>query len=53
MTRIYLKIVTLEAYLPNPRIHSPGIPVSFNNKTDHHEIVEILLKVASNTITSL
>jgi hypothetical protein len=26
---------------------SPGIPVSSTNKTDHHEITEILLKVAS------
>jgi hypothetical protein len=35
------------------RWFSPGTPVSSNNKTDHHEIVEILLKVASNTITPL
>jgi hypothetical protein len=26
-------------------------PVSFNNKTDRHDITEILLKVALNTIT--
>jgi hypothetical protein len=26
---------------------SPGILVSSTNKTDHHEITEILLKVAS------
>ena len=25
--------------------------VSYNNKTDHHDITEILLKVALNTIT--
>jgi hypothetical protein len=30
---------------------SPGTPVSFTNKTDHHDITEILLKVALNTIT--
>ena len=30
----------------------PGTPVSFANKTDCHEITEILLKVALNTITS-
>ena len=30
---------------------SPGIPVSSTNKTDSHHITEILLKVASNTIT--
>ena len=30
---------------------SPGIPVSSTNKTDRHDITEILLKVALNTIT--
>jgi hypothetical protein len=30
---------------------SPGTPVSSTNKTDHHNIVEILLKVALITIT--
>ena len=29
---------------------SPGTPVSSSNKTDHHDINEILLKVALNTI---
>jgi hypothetical protein len=29
---------------------SPGTPVSFTNKTDGHNITEILLKVALNTI---
>jgi hypothetical protein len=29
---------------------SPGTPVSFTNKTDHHDITEILLKVVLNTI---
>ena len=29
----------------------PGTPVSSTNKTDHHDIVEIVLKVALNTIT--
>ena len=28
----------------------PGTPVSFTNKTDRHDINEILLKVALNTI---
>jgi hypothetical protein len=32
-------------------LFSPGTPVSFTNKTDHHDIAEILLKVALNTIT--
>ena len=30
---------------------SPGTPVSSTNTTDHHDITEILLKVALNTIT--
>jgi hypothetical protein len=30
---------------------SPGTPVSSTNKTDCHDIIEILLKVALNTIT--
>jgi hypothetical protein len=30
---------------------SLGTPVSFTNKTDHHNIIEILLKVALNAIT--
>jgi len=29
---------------------SPGTPVSSTNNTDHHDITEILLKVALNTI---
>ena len=29
-------------------VFSPGIPVSSTNKTDHHDITEILLKVALN-----
>jgi hypothetical protein len=29
----------------------PVTPVFFTNKTDHHDITEILLKVALNTIT--
>ena len=30
---------------------SPGIPISSTNKADRHDITEILLKVALNTIT--
>ena len=33
------------------RSFSPGTPVSSTNKTDRHDIAEILLKVALNTIT--
>ena len=29
---------------------SPGTPVSSNNKTDYHNITEILLKIVLNTI---
>ena len=29
---------------------SPGTPISFTNKTDRHDIIEILLKVALNNI---
>jgi hypothetical protein len=29
----------------------PGTPVSSTNETDNHDIAEILLKVALNTIT--
>jgi len=32
------------------RLFSPGTPVSSTNKTDRHDIAEILLKVALNTI---
>jgi hypothetical protein len=32
--------------------HSLGIPVSSTNKTDRHDITEILLKVALNTINT-
>jgi hypothetical protein len=31
-------------------LFSPGTPVSSTNKTDSHDITEILLKVALNTI---
>jgi hypothetical protein len=49
---ILLKIL----YLKIHRIYhsswwfSPGPPVSSTNKTDRHDITEILLKVALNTI---
>jgi hypothetical protein len=33
------------------RLFSPGTPVSSTNKTDRHDIAEILLKVALSTIT--
>jgi hypothetical protein len=33
----------------NNRWFSPGTPVSSTNKTDRHDITEILLKVGLNT----
>jgi len=30
---------------------STGIPISFTNKTDRHDIAEILLKVVLNIVT--
>ena len=36
-------------WLKTGRSFSPGTPVSSANKTDHHHITEILLKVALNT----
>jgi hypothetical protein len=33
------------------RWFSLGVPVSYTNKTDHHNITELLLKVALNTIS--
>ena len=38
-------------WLAAGRWFSPGTPVSSTNKTDRHDITEILLKVALNTIT--
>jgi hypothetical protein len=35
------------------RWFSPGTPVSSNNKTDRHDITEILLQMALNTINQL
>ena len=37
-------------WLTTDRLFSPGTPVSYTNKTDSHDIAEILLKVALNTI---
>ena len=36
--------------LATSRWFSPGTPVSSTNKTDRHDIAEILLKVTINTI---
>jgi hypothetical protein len=39
--------------LATGRWYSPGFPVSSTNKTDHHNITEILLKVALNPINQI
>jgi hypothetical protein len=38
-------------WLAAGRLFAPGTPVSSTNKTDRHDITEILLKVALSTIT--
>jgi hypothetical protein len=40
-------------WLTTGRWSSPGLPISSTNKTDRHDITEILLKVALNTINQL
>jgi hypothetical protein len=47
-TTLYEKVCQ---WLAAGRWFFPGTPVSSTNKTDRHEITEILLKVALNTIT--
>ena len=37
-------------WLATGRLFSPGPPDSSTNKTDHHDITEVLLKVVLNTI---
>ena len=47
----YLTLSTINSqWLATDRWFSPGPPVSSTNKTDCHNITEILLKVALNTI---
>jgi hypothetical protein len=40
-------------WLATGRWFSPGTPISSNNKTDHHNATELLLKVALNTGLSI
>jgi hypothetical protein len=42
--------IKFDSYFPTGRWFFPGTPVSSTNKTDRHEVTEILLKVALNTI---
>ena len=46
-----LYVIKYVSDLLTGRWFSPGTPVSSTNKTDHHDIAEILLNVALNTIT--
>jgi len=39
--------------LAHGRWFSPGIPASFTTKTGRHDIAELLLKVALNTINQI
>ena len=43
-------VIKFVKWLATDRWFSPGPLVSFTNKTDCHDIIEILLKVALNTI---
>ena len=38
-------------WLDTGQLFSPGPPISSTNKTDHHDMTEILLKVALDIIT--
>ena len=40
-------------FLAHDRWFSPGTPASTTTKTGHHDIAEILLKVALNTINQI
>ena len=48
MRYIYIYIY-INAFFATGQCFSPGPPVSITNKTDRHDIAEILLKVALNT----
>jgi hypothetical protein len=46
----YLQTIELQISPYGPQIINQGTPVSSTNKTDQHDITEILLKVVLNTI---
>ena len=50
-SRIWRGVNDTALQLPAGRWFSLGTPVCFTSKTDCHDITEILLKVALNTIT--
>ena len=53
---VHGKVYSIQHYVINLSVlasgqwFSPGTPISFTNKTDRHDIIEILLKVALSTI---
>ena len=51
MDEVHDKCDKVCQWLATGRWFSPGTPVSSTNKTDHHDINKILLKMALNTIT--
>jgi len=46
-------VIKVGQWIAAGRLFSPGTPVSSTNKTDSHDIAEILLKVALITIAHL
>jgi hypothetical protein len=49
---LYFSMIhTTHVLLYHTKCRSGRYQVSFTNKTDHHDITEILLKMALNTIT--
>jgi hypothetical protein len=52
-TRLALAIDTIYQLLAHGRWFSPGTPASSTTKTGRHDIAEILLKVALNTINQI
>ena len=52
-TRLAVASDKVYQLLAHCRYFSPGTPVSSTTKTDHHDIAEILLKVALNTINQI
>jgi hypothetical protein len=47
---LHFNIASLFLHIITGEWFSPGTPVSSTNKTDCHDITEILLKMALNTI---
>ena len=51
LSGITLPLNVVCQWLATGQWFSPGTPVSSSDKSEHHDITEILLKVALNTIT--